>query len=741
MRWLLNGSFISLLGARSTRYLGKIIVHYDEKNGGDQLLSYDFIRMGSIVRHSSMRSVEFLRLLSDCSNPQSRNFMANLIIVEVDQTNAEPSIAIWPFEECGSYIEGTKNKKVFMPDIERALAFPFILPSGGNPLKPQGRYPVPSYLIYDAQFRDFAKNSEAIIKFVSGRISKTIGIQIHENEIEEIARLLHEKLKEGNLSPTEKKLGLMVLANVDGKDSPYVYAKVNTKREENYLVIGKSKLYDDMEIVVDINEVLQYFWQSTFQEGTVCGSKSNGICSTCHSCTEVVSGYNKSLSWLPTTWGGPLSFGNDQKLIESIALCKECYADLTVGANLFSRLSRLVDANLLKEIFSPVTSAVAKNHFKKSSRENIYGSMVALPLMDEILNDKELSDEWVDALYESLDESNSTRTGRPLAVRHMDNMTGFATKVPEEWVNEDFRLTLIYFSGDPGRLDIHLRAIIEDILPSTAEKLQEILTDIAEEMDGIMTEYTFLSEHSIAWKKKQIQTLPYLLATAFGAPYVWANMEKAFKRQYIDNKLFIRNISIRMAQEAKLMPDSIFNLQQESIEYFSVSSFLARYNEELARQKGGPVNMKQVKELINLTWETPLEELTFENIDELGFAAGQVIQKFGNSYYKGNNQKDFIKHRILTFGSSLTPDAIRTRALGKLEEYTTMLNLKVSPDVLQRGAIVSMNFVQFEEDINKNKDRFMAAFWAGYSLGRKNKAVSDQVGNQQNEKQEVEKNE
>jgi len=704
------------------------------------LLSYDFIRMGSILRRSNMRSLDFLRLISDCANPQARNFMANVIFFEIDQTNADTDIAIWPFEECGSYIEGAKSKRVFMPDIDRVLAFPFMLPSGGNPLKPQGRYPVSSYLIYDAQFRDFEKSSGAIVKFITGRISKTIGIQVNDREIEKLAGLLHEKLKENNFSSQEKKLGLMVLANIDGKDSPYIYSNINTKRQGNYLSIGKSKIYADMEIVVDTNKVLQYFWQSTFQEGTVCGSKSNGICSTCHSCTEVVSGYNKSLSWLPTTWGGPLSFGNDQKLIESIALCKECYADLTVGANLFSRLSRLVDANLLKEIFSPVTSAVAKNHIKKSGRENIYGSMITLPLMDEILNDEELSDEWVDALYESLEESNSIRKGKPFVVMHMDNITGFAARVPDIWVNEDFRLTLIYYSGDPGRLDIHLRAVIEDILPSTAEKLNEILTDIADEMDNIMTEYSFLSEQSITWKKKQLQSLLYLLSTAFGAPYVWTSMQKAFKREYIDNKLFIKNISVRMAQEAKLMPDSIFNLQQESIEYFAVNSFLTRYNDELARQKGGQVNMKNVKELISLTWETPVEELAFENIDELGFAAGQVIQKFGNSYYKGNNQKDFIKHRVLTFGSSLTPDVIRTRALGKLEEYTTMLNLKVFPDVLKRGAVVSMNFVQFEQDIIKDKDRFMAAFWAGYSLGRKNKAVKDQQDNQ-TESQEVEKDE
>jgi len=69
-----------------------------------------------------MSSGAFIKLLSDCANPQARNFLANVIIVEVDQTSIEPSIAIWPFEECGSYVEGVKDKKVFEPNLGRAMA-------------------------------------------------------------------------------------------------------------------------------------------------------------------------------------------------------------------------------------------------------------------------------------------------------------------------------------------------------------------------------------------------------------------------------------------------------------------------------------------------------------------------------------------------------------------------------------------------------------------------------------------
>lgn len=688
------------------------------------MLSYNLIRMGSIVRQSSMEPAEFIKLISDCANLQARNFMVNVIIVEIDQTGTEPNIAIWPFEECGSYVEGAKNKPVFIPDVARALAFPFILPSGGNPLKPQGRYPVSSYLIYDAQFKDFENNPEAITKFISARIPRTVKINLAEKQISKIASSLHDILKQKNFSSQGKKLGLIVLAIVDGKDSPYIYVGKKSRKQDALLSLGRSRLHANMEIVADAEKILQYYWRSTFQEGAVCGSKDQGICSICHNCTEVVSGYNKSLSWLPTTWGGPLSFGDDQKLVESISLCKECYADLTVGASLFGRLSRLVDASLLKEIFSPVASASARNKSRKI-QDNIYGSMIALPLLDEILDDEELSDDWVGALYNSLDESNSIGKNKSYAFRHMRNLTGFAAKVPEEWVNEDFRLNLIYYSGDPGKLDIHLRALIEDILPSTVEKLQDYLADIANETDYVMAEYTFLGDKVIQWEKEKLRSLPYLLASAFGAPYVWTSMHKAFKRQYIDDWLFIKNYSIRMNQEAKLLPKSIFDLQKESVEYFAIKSFLERYNSKLAGRRSENKIMKNVTELIGLIWDVPVEGLVFENIDELGFAAGQVIQRFGHSYYKGSNKKDFVKHRLLTFGSSLTPEAIRFKGLGKFEEYTSMLNLKISTDVLKRAAVVSMHYTQFEQEIAKERDRFMAAFWAGYSLGRKVKEDSN----------------
>ncbi|HHT22395.1 MAG TPA: hypothetical protein GXZ87_03650, partial [Bacteroidales bacterium] len=302
-----------------------------------------------------------------------------------------------------------------------------------------------------------------------------------------------------------------------------------------------------------------------------------------------------------------------------------------------------------------------------------------------------------------------------------------------EWDNEEFRLSLIYFAGDPGKLNIHLRSVINDILPTTASKLDKLCRQVVEEMEEIIYDQTRLSEKSAARKTRQIGNLFYLLVTAFGPSYLWSSLEKAFKKQPLAKRLFYKNCSARMTQLAKMLPESMFTLQQEAVDYFAINRFLDNYSIELVNTgdcqinspknpEGGDLIMKPVQELISLTWETLAEDIKFENIDELGFAAGQVVQRFGNSYYAGTNGKDYIKHRIMTFGTSLTPEVIHLKALGRMEEYTSMLDLKVSLDVLKRAAVITMGFVQYEGEIKTNKDRFMAAFWAGYSLGRKKKA-------------------
>lgn len=688
------------------------------------MLAYDLFRIGNIIRSSGTGAANILKLVSDINSAKARNFLSKVITVEIDQRKAnseKTKIAALPLGECGNWVQGTGKKDVFVPDVNRALAFPFIIPSGGNPLHPQGIYPVPAYPVYNRHFKDFLENKKAITQFLTGRLERTINVSLDVNEIEQVADCIDKSLF--NMELIGNTLGLIVLAVIT-ENGPY-YLTESTPPASNSLVLGKSYTQTGKIVVADAAAFLTNFWDAKFTEGKAGGQKKKGVCSICQKHGQVVSAYNKALYWLPTTWEAPLSFGRKKTLVESIALCTNCYTDLTLGASIFGKISSNIDYMLSKEIFTPVASPIGKEYALQGKfKDAIQGSMLALPLDDSILKDDELANEWVCSLYNLLGEELPTgliKKKESVKSRHLKNITGLETRLPEEWEDENFRLTLTYFSGDPGKLNIHLRAVINDILPATASNLQDICTEVGVEMQKIIDDHTFLSEKSAARKYRQASNLLYILSAAYGSPYLWGCLEKTFKREPLAKNLFYKNSAARMTQLGKMLPDSIFNLQQETIDYLAINRFLDIYTNKLINITGGDVSMKTVSELIKVTWETPAEEIRFASLDELGFAAGQVVQRFGNSYYQGTNKKDYIKHRIMTFGTSLTPDIVHYKALGRMEEYTVMLKLGVSSDVLKRAAVISMGFVQFDDEINKNKDRFMAAFWAGYSLGRKKK--------------------
>ncbi|QGT99803.1 hypothetical protein SYNTR_1210 [Candidatus Syntrophocurvum alkaliphilum] len=684
------------------------------------ILFQNFIRIGDYIKKSTIPNVKILELITDNASPNARNFLTNLIIIEIDKRSTNSKVSIWPKKECGNYTKGTKNKEVFMPDIEQSLSFPFIIPSGGNPLHAQGRYAVPNYLIYETHFKNFIEDKTHIESFLNGRLKKTISLELDNDVVETIAKKLQESLIGINGFLDKKQLGLMAIIYIDNEDSPYRYSETS-QCANNEVLIGESATDENIYIIADTAKILDKFWDSKFTEGREGGFKEKGICTICDKKNEVVSAYNKALYWIPTTWEAPLSYGNEKSLINSMALCQECYSSLSIGANIFAKLAHLVDKNLTKELFAPVAKV---KHGKKSDIADIYGSILALPLLDKQINDNDEIHDWITALQVSMDSSINT-PNKNIAVKHLDNITGFVSRIPEQCLNEEWRLYLIYFSGEPGKLNIHLRAIIEDIMPTTIESIGSIIDEIRENMEENMLKYTLLSENGVLYKKQQISSLPYLISTAYGAAYLWSIMEKMLKKLPVDDKMFFRHTALKMTEEASRLPTSIFNLQKEAIDYFSIYTLLNRYNKEISKKQGGILEVKNINELIKLSFDTPVEEMDFTTIDELGFAAGQIVQRFSSIYYMQNHEKDFIQHRVLNYGSSLTPEAIRTKALGKMEEYVARLNLEVSNDLLKRAAVISMNYPDFENEIKKDKDRFMCAFWAGYSMGRKKKGNQD----------------
>jgi hypothetical protein len=121
--------------------------------------------------------------------------------------------------------------------------------------------------------------------------------------------------------------------------------------------------------------------------------------------------------------------------------------------------------------------------------------------------------------------------------------------------------------------------------------------------------------------------------------------------------------------------------------------------------------------------EAPIEELKFENIEELGFACGQLVGDYSRYYWHatkvGDGEgKDFLKTRVMTFGSSLTPETIIERALLRFHDYAVRVSMPLGAihDLLARTGVVLTQYTAMKQEVRTESQRFMLGFWSGYSL-------------------------
>ena len=78
---------------------------------------------------------------------------------------------------------------------------------------------------------------------------------------------------------------------------------------------------------------------------------------------------------------------------------------------------------------------------------------------------------------------------------------------------------------------------------------------------------------------------------------------------------------------------------------------------------------------------------------------------------------DFLRDRVLTFGTDLRVPAVHDKGLKSILELPNRLkSLKRNRDLEERtGAMIAV-FQQNRGSIESDKDSFLAAFWAGYAL-------------------------
>jgi hypothetical protein len=685
----------------------------------------DLIRIGRLLIRGGLGPDQLLRLTSDVTSNQVRNFFQHVFVVELPDNSSDNAPVALPMQVWGQEVQPDPKKKktVFEPDINKAVGAPFVFP-GGNPIHPQGVYGVPVFPVFEKHLASFRSGPEAVQSFLEGRLKRCPSFNPSDDELDSIARELHRQILADDPTSAGKTLCLIVLADASSPDSPYQYCD---ERSDN--AIGRSALEEGKYIVPKFDRIQELYGRSKVAEGRELGAR-DGECSVCGDAAEsnLVSIYCKSWPWFLPTWTCPVSNCGDKKsIVEGIALDEKCYEALNVGSSYFAKIAAPVDSIVTRELFSPVADREGQRtvqHRSIADLTAIYGAILLLPIMELEQLDGEERQEFGERLRLPLNPGQAT--GR--LQRHVERVVGFEAAVPSDVDDSIYRLTLVYYSGDPTRGDVHLRAIIEDVIPSVLYDLVKLAQQVAKDVPRLCEEVLpGSSEKQQAYHAMRFQYIPFVLARAYGGPYVWEQLQRVLRRQRLDLRRPTANVAHRIAGLVSKLPKSEYEIREEALFYLALLAFVDRYNNTIARGETGPMSMRNWRVLLEMVTVSPPEDMEFRDATELGFACGVLVRQFSRRYRSvtkvGAEGKDYLKHRVLTFGSDLSPEVVWKKALPGIFNVELKLDkVRLSEAFKRRVGIVLNECEDQQEKIRANRDSFMVAFWSGYSLQKTDKA-------------------
>ncbi|MBE3584448.1 MAG: hypothetical protein IMX01_10100 [Limnochordaceae bacterium] len=650
---------------------------------------------------------------------------------------------------------------IFVPDVAKLVGAAFQLPFGGNRAAASGPYAVPSYPVYSGnadQIRTFGDPEgglDALKSFLKARTTQTIGLEWMDGQLlGQVAQLLQPGFRQ--LDPDSGN-ALILLAELTDT-GPYGIGHI--RESNNYEAeVGLSQLHPGYQIVARLDQVLARFWQALRLEGSKNGgSRVQGTCAICHHSGPTISAVTRSWPLMASTWSCPLPAGfKDDQLVDTMAaVCPDCHDALVLGARLVDRLERQVRKDLVRDLFSPVNSALGR---KKAQEQRVSTSITgvafalpilsspsaALPNSESQLEEAEWEEEFVDGLNRLISPSSSP-SQKDL---HLDAITGFESILPEQHASDRYRLTLLYYSGNKTRADVHLRALIEDVLPSMASRLTEILNDIAEyavsvnrmlslplstpqqpaaeDTDSTRAAVPETVQAALRWR---YGSLLYLLSTAYGSATIWDNLQRLLRGLPVPVEPFVHYTALRLDQLAHGLSDSDtrFGIRGEVLFYLTFGEFLRRCSETWTTSPDdsgkGVISVSTSWQEMARLWPEPPEQWQLKGADELGFLIGIAIARFGAHYYAATakkeggsgNGKDFLVHRVMTFGSDLTPDAIWGKGLARIPEYSRRLDIHLPEALRQRIAILTAEYQRLADEVRRHRDLFIASFWSGHEL-------------------------
>ncbi|MGG3434081.1 hypothetical protein ABER60_07685 [Heyndrickxia coagulans] len=663
------------------------------------MLAESIIRIGRPIANSPDLTVrERIRWLTDVESENCKNFFQNVLIVELGNE-----------EDALSYVtvgELSTEKKSFVVDTNQSTAFPIQYPNGGNSRNAQGFYPIPCYLMYGAHIKAMAEKGQ-FFQAVLPRLKRTVGYkQFGNKEIETVASRVSEILEAHHTEfiTDEKQLGILMIFD----ERLPVYMKLNEKTDHGDDVwIRESRLVPGTHLYLSGQETLKSIIDAKLDEARTLGKALHAVSTFTNKETEeVVSIYNKSWLWLSSTWEMPKSiYWGKNEWTKGIKVDKESYEAYVYGTQFLKKIQVPISNAVVKEMFSPTTSVEAKKHMRAGSFEPIFGIPMVLPLLDEETDQYYQKFLRIIRYHQELKDEDL----------HLELLAGMKQSiVPRS--SDNYRLTILYYSGDLSRGEMHIRAVIEDVIPSVAYEVQNIIKQLRRRHLGQIQAVFELEQRPFY----RVESLPSILANAYGPGYVWSTMQAVLHREPLTLERAVSATAKRLNELAN--KESYWEMKQELVFFYSFVFFLNRYNEKILA-KG-----KDVKELAD--WKAMIEKYhagsveleDLQNAETLGFVSGLLLKQFSNSYYKKTG-KDYVKHRVMKFGSKLTPEMIWKYGTLRCEELAQQWDLNISKNFHAVLAQVLLGFIEADKEnlLISQKDAFMTAFWSGYLSYKSNK--------------------
>lgn len=633
-----------------------------------------------------MSTEQKIELLTDVAKTEVKNYYRHIFLVERKSNSYKLQFFSLQDEE---------GKEV---DLDVAINIPVTLPSGGNPLHAQGIYPIPCYPMYERHINEFA-DVQKTSKMILDRLLKTVPYQAEDKDdlsvrAELIARLLNTK---GMKYVTdERQLG--ILAVVD-HDLPLFACTEGCKR-------FRDSLFKDEGIHIDKKILVENILEARFQEAKELGFERKAISTISNKETELaVSAYNKSWLWLSPTWEMPRSiYWKKSEWTKGIRLNKEEYAAFFFGTQFLKQVQTQLHASLVKEMFAPVHNAEAKKHMNPTSFEQIYGIPYVTPLLDQAPDNLFTT---FNALRRYHGEEYSSTD------LQLEIIAGLERRFLPD-IRDNLRLSIVYYSGNLARGDIHIRAFIEDVVPSIAMKIQNIVKRLKRSLQDYAN-LLQLSTEQTKYTLFKISYLPSLLSNAYGPGYVWSIMNAVLHRREIELDRVTQKTNKRLTELAN--KGKFWDIRNELLFYHLFRMFYYQYYVNVIGMEEGNKQMEDWAPLLKRYLSADLKEEDFNNTEKIGFLSGCLIQQFERSYF-AKTRKPFLETRIMRFGSKLTPEMIWKNGLLKSQELRKQwdLGIRKNYDVALAYILPAILKLNNSQLLAKEKDKYMTMFWSGYLM-------------------------